>query len=140
MSAVAGLDEELLDLDNLHSHPAVALRVVHRSSSSIGGGGSSDGTSPGDSSVGAKVAADVGGNVGDGGGGQCLTIYDDQKPMGNGAFGAVFAGDLLLDDGHQTRVPVAVKKFFFLENPTLCVLFLYCLLLLPAILAIACRL
>ena len=45
-----------------------------------------------------------------------LRIFDSAAIIGNGAFGLVYQGSL--DDVHSQR-PVAVKKFFMLENPSL---------------------
>jgi serine/threonine protein kinase len=64
---------------------------------------------------------------GDGGGGQAATaapahegwhlvVHDDGMPLGNGQFGAVFLGTASFA-GREVRV--AVKKFFFLEQPRL---------------------
>ena len=45
-----------------------------------------------------------------------LQVHDAGVPMGNGVFGAVFNGTVI--DG-RLKMPVAVKKFFMLENPML---------------------
>ena len=49
-------------------------------------------------------------------GGWRLAVRDKGEPLGNGAFGAVFPGTAFFA---RREVPVAVKKFFMLENPRL---------------------
>ena len=89
-----------LTLSNADTHAAVAVSVMLDS--------------------GAEGGADVGGRGAGGGaedaGGWRLAVRDEGEPLGNGAFGAVFPGTAFFA---RREVPVAVKKFFMLENPRL---------------------
>jgi hypothetical protein len=89
-----------LTLSNADTHAAVAASVVLDS----GAGGGADGGGRG-----------AGGGAEDAGGWR-LAVRDEGEPLGNGAFGAVFPGTAFFA---RREVPVAVKKFFMLENPRL---------------------
>ncbi len=84
--------DNLLGLDNVMTHPAVATAVVRRRRGGGGGGG------------------------GGRGGGMVLTIHDDVQKLGSGAFGLVYRGTLSMGD-QRPSVQVAVKQFYFLEGP-----------------------
>jgi hypothetical protein len=91
-----------LTLANADAHAAVAVRV--ELDSCRAGGADGVGAAPAATSPGWRLA-----------------VHDDGKPLGNGACGAVFQGTASFASTSTSRreVRVAVKKFFFLENPRL---------------------
>ena len=86
-----------LTLENAPQHPIAAARVELDSQRSLQE--TVPGRTPNDDAA---------------GGGVSLHIFDAGASLGNGAFGAVYRG---VAKGANAEQPVAVKKFFMLENP-----------------------